>query len=558
MLVTPPEKARDISKRDWELIKKHLQQTFEQYVRMFFPSPEEQATITDEWLKVRELAMPAFVSYFHTIPLLYKEQIVERIQTWFRPFDDVIQEKTNLSLYRMLAMVLWVQDQVQKTLSRTFEFKDIVSSEAIRLRSEAEANGWSMEKTREQVKGGSLEKAYWELHEAIDKQFIIYRENMVQAFSEKETDGFLALFASERGAFKNYFYPTETNPAELHPLFQLDKERLFCPAAQMLFLATHRHLEKIMRDSKKRESFLRHRDEAVAQKAVELFRNFLPVEAQVWSSVYETPDGHHEHDILIVYKQVFIIIEAKATQPKEPFRDPERAYTRIKREFHSDTGIQKAYEQANNLKRLLKSQDSTTLYDRRGNVITQIKYSVQEVFCICVTSESYGIVTTDLALLLEKDPNDPYPWAVSLPDLESILGGFKYKAKDIEDLLSFLRQRSILHGLVISTDELEIAGLYLRYGDFSQYLTQKDRKYVVGIETSDIFDEIYFEQHGVPRLKLEDQEQLPVITDVDEELQKMTLHQEEKVQKEMQNRKIGRNEKCPCCSGRKFKKCHGA
>ncbi len=33
--------------------------------------------------------------------------------------------------------------------------------------------------------------------------------------------------------------------------------------------------------------------------------------------------------------------------------------------------------------------------------------------------------------------------------------------------------------------------------------------------------------------------------------------EEKKFIKRDQNRKIGRNEKCPCGSGRKYKRCHG-
>jgi len=48
---------------------------------------------------------------------------------------------------------------------------------------------------------------------------------------------------------------------------------------------------------------------------------------------------------------VAFVIESKATQQREPLRDPEKAYTRIKDDFKSNAGIQKAYEQAERLRR---------------------------------------------------------------------------------------------------------------------------------------------------------------------------------------------------------------
>ena len=89
---------------------------------------------------------------------------------------------------------------------------------------------------------------------------------------------------------------------------------------------------------------------------------------------------------------------------------------------------------------------------------------------------SDSAIATNLALLLEKEPTEPFPWAVSVSDLETILGGFSHVEKTFEDVLKFLRDRSKLHGIVLSTDELEFAGVFLRYGNFDKFLSQKDAK----------------------------------------------------------------------------------
>lgn len=40
-----------------------------------------------------------------------------------------------------------------------------------------------------------------------------------------------------------------------------------------------------------------------------------------------------------------IVVEAKASPPVEPFRDPDRAFVRVRHAFRSDRGIEHAFEQ---------------------------------------------------------------------------------------------------------------------------------------------------------------------------------------------------------------------
>ena len=253
---------------------------------------------------------------------------------------------------------------------------------------------------------------------------------------------------------------------------------------------------------------------------------------------------------MISIQGTYLIVECKATQRKEPWRDPDKAYVRILHAFRSDRGIQKACDQAAHLRRRLVSDEKVILYDQKGHIIDEIQGPAQEVFSVAVTLDSFGIIATNLALLLEKEPTEPFPWAVSVSDLETILGGFSHVEKTFEDVLKFLRDRSKLHGIVLSTDELEFAGVFLRYGNFDKFLSQKDAKIFLGHEMSEIFDEIHYEQLGIEMPKKRRPEGGPVMTDLREESGKILRERDPPDLADLtQIPKVGRNDPCPCGSG---------
>jgi len=558
LLTTSPENATDLNSKKIKEIKEHLEEVFQQYAWMFFPTSEEEAG-SEQWYKVREVAMPVFLNYFNNAPLLYKEQIISRIKIWFEPFNKIIKDKTGLSIEKALEIVLWITDELQKLYDSCIDTVKILKKETNNFKDRYRSRERNLLEAEEIAKQESIKSLLYNFKNITERLNMVRVEELEKNFGKEDTKYFLSLLSIERPLSTKYFYPTERNPAEFSPIFKINDD-IFCPSTYQLFIALMWNFEEILRNSAKRNSFFSHRDEIVVEQTESALKNLLSPKHKIWKSVYETPTAHKEHDLLLQIDNKYLILEVKATQLKEPFRDPDRAYIRIKRDFQSDTGIQKAYDQANSLRKLLLTNQVITLYDRKGNEIVQINGPVEEAFCICVTSDSFGILATNLALLLYKDTSEPFPWAISLPDLESILNGFKYKKKNIDDFLSYLRQRANLHGTVFTCDELEIAGAYLRYGSFDWHFkgpSTEDTKMILSSEMADIFDEIYYEQMGLsyPNPKLFGN--TPIITDVKMKVQSLLDEENKVVLQEKQQRKIGRNEPCPCKSGKKYKKCHG-
>ncbi|WP_229626488.1 hypothetical protein, partial [Vibrio parahaemolyticus] len=259
---------------------------------------------------------------------------------------------------------------------------------------------------------------------------------------------------------------------------------------------------------------LKARDKKLEEKTTEQFKRILPDTAMFFESAFETDNAHFEHDLVIVHDNNLLVIEAKASPPREPLRDPSRAFIRINDHFKGNAGIQKAYNQAHRLEENLRDNGFVDLYDQKGKHLYHIiSEDIKNVYCICVTRDDFGALATDLSLLLEKGNGYKYPWAVNISDLEFMLDGFIYLGMTDADLYQYLDTRCLLHGKVFGTDELEYAGAFLKYGGLEHFVHLEADFVPLDISESKVFDDIYSAQLTGKDYTLEVVE--PVITEID-------------------------------------------
>ena len=109
------------------------------------------------------------------------------------------------------------------------------------------------------------------------------------------------------------------------------------------------------------------RDRFLEAQADAAFRDLFGSEALFYSHVYEAP-GQHEHDLIVSWRRYLFVIEAKASPPREPLRDPEKAYPRIRDHFRGKSGIQGAYDQWNRVRRKLLAGEDVQLFDAKGKL----------------------------------------------------------------------------------------------------------------------------------------------------------------------------------------------
>ncbi|MGX5623673.1 hypothetical protein [Bacillus cereus] len=494
LLMSTKDKSKSPEKEPpMEKIKTILNEITNSYAELFLPLEGQE--VDERWLESRKISMPVFLNYFNTNSLTYEEQVIERIRDWFIPFDKYIQEQIGISVDKLLGIFIFIKNNLQERLDNL----KILQSK--------------MDEEREQFlhyvekKKISFEQAKKEFHlpftikwvEELQLVHHIKVEDLTGEFGEEVTKSFVKLFSMIREE-STFFYYTESNPFEKSPIWRKSDELLFIPMYKQIVHAIQIQLTSLLEDSEHKAKFYKNRDNKSEDKTLEIFQSIFKDSATYYTSIFENNKSQNEHDLLIIYGETIFIVEVKASKVKEPFRDPEKAYKRIKRDFKSDGGIQKGYDQGLNLKNIILQNEETVLYDSKGNELVKIdKNKIKKIFIIVVTAEDMGILSTNLSYLLEKPEEEPYAWACNLYDLETALDGIIYKQGNINTFIQYLEEREEYHKNLLSTDELEILGYFLGNGSLKSLNVDKNTMVGFSPDFSTIFDEIYFEKRGLTR-----------------------------------------------------------
>ncbi len=545
-----PERAPGLDQDSWKRIYELLDEAFIAYLELFWPTPDQLQDLSPEWRDVRSVALPAFLHYFNAALLASVEQVKERINRYVVPFDDTLERLLGISATDAVRVADWIHDRALGTAD------DLVTSasqiEAYRDRAEALARerGLPLEAApRLAVEELGLQPVVERLRSATASIAIVTETDVPDRFGDVG-HAYLKAFVAERGGLPQIAFPTEASSWDEKALIRTRPNRLLFPSVNGLYTSILVSGERALEASERRPAYLRGRDEALEGQMVDAFRRLLPG-AVVHRNVFERSDNQFEHDLILCLPNAVLIAEAKAAPPVEPFRDPDRAFTRLKHAFRSDRGIQHAFEQASRIRRRLDANEPVALYDRRGRQVELLDPErLRHRVCVCVTRDDFGPLATDLALLLEKPESEPYPWAVNILALEDIVEAWKHLGWGQDELLFYLEWRLRAHGKVFGTDELEYVGYHIRHGSLKSAVESRAEMFQLSLSYSDWFDELYNHLHfdgPAPSRKVVP----PVVTDL-----RRSLTAGELVVVPS-NGEVGRNQPCPCGSGKKFKRCCG-
>lgn len=175
-------------------------------------------------------------------------------------------------------------------------------------------------------------------------------------------------------------------------------------------------------------------------------------------------------------------------------RDAEKAFIKIRDHFKSNAGLQKAFEQANSLKNRVLEDQKLTLFTKKGKLLIEIPLvEIKVIHTVCVTRDDFGALGCNLDYLLNKQKDESYPWVIDIANLDSIVQAWDHLELHYSDFYEFLSQRNQLHNKVVSMDELEYVGAYLKYQDgLKGFISAKADYIPLSMDDADIFDEIYF------------------------------------------------------------------
>ena len=495
-LAVSTEKITEIVPLDselWGKIKKILNQIFYYYGDNFFPKEyKSKENINMKLLEESEISMSAFIEYFNNFMLCYVEQIVDRIKRWFKKYDNLIKIETNCSVDDFLDFYGFIVNSTQKKWKLLYKQRGNIDEIYRELNEKLYLSEFDCF-----LKTITLHRNLERLEREFDKLCEIKICEIKKRFGEEKTIAFLNLFTISENN-QNFRYYTEENPVSTHPIFKINDQVLLNLNNRFLMNAIYILLNNILEKSRKKGKFFKTRSIESENKTMTMFKVLFKDRASYFQNIFEEPNKQFEHDILIIFEKNIFIIEVKSSKKREPLRDPKRAFKRIEDDFNRENGIQKAYEQALHLKNRILNNKQTILFDERGNVRTEIlRDLISEIYLICVTRESFGVIATNLSLLLTKPDEEKYPWCVNIFDLETIIDGFCYKKLKPEDFIYYLKKRSELHKVIFAIDELDIAGYFLCYGDFKDIESKRADRVFLSPIYCDIFDQIYYEKRGI-------------------------------------------------------------
>lgn len=445
------------SNEEWQKIVGLLNEIEQEYSKIFFPKENEE--ITEEWKRVRTVAMPSFFSYFNQGPLNYEEQEIEWVQTLYTQLDGLIKNATGLVTNDFLLFYENL-DTLHQNNFRSFTDNSKPRRENWKNYSRLEVGHTMPPEIGFTPSEDLMAMAHFMQDPGMIDRFYA-NELAVNGLSEDTVNIILKLLSCKRNK-EDFIYYTSTrpsNPLYDKPIIDIGANLFQVIEVKQVIHAIQNILQQICCvDVPSTTKYIEKKGALLEAKIVDLFKSFFKSDFQIFESYYV--DGC-EQDILILWKKHAFIIEAKGYDINEPFRDPKKAFDRIKSDFKKSIGY--GYKQTRRVEEKFINEVPLLITDKNGKIIETVDTSKYEgSFSIIVNLDSFGQIQNDLSVLLERSDEDVvFPWVVKLDDLEVFLLTLIKKKKGVKDFINFLLMREEMHGKLICGDELEICGGYL-------------------------------------------------------------------------------------------------
>lgn len=473
------------SDEDFEHIKVLLNEIENGYEQFFYPKPDD--LIDEDWKMKRMVAMPTFLGYFNQGLLNYEEQIIERIEEYFKPFEKEINNHFNLSVADFIDI---------------YNFIDQVPNNYLNKKINKKEGQQTWEEFGNEMQSKNIPPWEWQPHLPEHFQNLFEwmydkgkmqrysKQSLIDKFGEQKAKAFLDTFTCKRQE-TGFLYYTEKNILYSKPIFNIDDEQFQLIETHQIIQAVNNVLFQFcISQPSLRERFYAVRGKKLEDKIEKIFQRFFKKKAFVYRS-YFTQDKH-EQDLLFLYEGLALIVEAKASKRDEPRREPDMAFPLIVSNFEET--IQKGYEQAYRVKSKFINHETLKIFKdetMKNHVIDIRTKNYYKAVSIVVTLERFGQIQTDLSYMLEVYDDDDYPWSICIDDLEIFLLQMEKLGRKKSDLTDFLRLREQLHGRLITSDELEVCGAFLNDKLDGKQIASDNNVFVLTPDITDIFDKTY-------------------------------------------------------------------
>lgn len=482
--INPIEFSEELDRKISNLLNK----IFSFYTYSYFVSDKNDR-------KTQLVAMSAFIHYFFTSKTLSSHQIREWISFWFDEYSPLINDAYGFTVKDLIDFASSLENEIQRRMDDLQEDYNYLEESRKNFLEKLQVDIKNYNTEINSIENDEeLRRRGQRLYENTLELFSIQASKILEKIGEEKYNNILSVFGLKRGDAEKITYITDKNPIAFRALF-FKENKIYYVLNNSFFISIINFLENFLfKEAKNAQKIIQNRDRKLETKTIELFKRLCSDKAEFYESAFENDNSRNEHDLVIYDKGVLLIVEAKASPPKEPMRDAEKAFIKIRDHFKSSAGLQKAFDQANSLKNRVLQDQRLTLFTKKGKLLTEIPLEdIKVIHTICVTRDDFGALGCNLDYLLDKQADDTYPWVIDIANLDSIVQVWDHLELNYSDFYDFLSQRNQLHNKVVSMDELEYVGAYLKYdGGLHGFITAKADYIPLDISEADIFDEIYF------------------------------------------------------------------
>lgn len=450
-------------------------------VEGYYKIKEEQfpkGTISKDEANRAIITNSTFLNYYLNAPLSFLEQDVERIRQTFKHFEPFIKEETGLVIQDFIDFFFELTNAEINNYTAYFNKRYAGEEHLLILKARDRPKTLTIE---DKIKLEALvEKSVFDLGISI--------EDLNQKMGSEKVKTLLMLFTLIRKDKDEYLYYTDSCEYLTKPVLMVDGNSVVMLYSKQLINAIYEFLFQLCSEvDDKGRKVLKRREDYLEEKTTEIFRDFFGSTAKTFTNYYLTTD---EKDLLVLDGRCAYIIECKANKYREPFRDPIKAYNRIRDDFKKSIG--KGYSQAKEVEDRFYGSEPFNIKDYRGKILEVIDPNkFDNIFTLVVTQERFGQIQCDLGYLLEIEGEANYPWAVFIDDLETFLITLKRKKKSSEEFKEFLLAREQLQERVICYDELELCAYFLF--NRANFISSCNRKeiFISQPDANLLFDNLY-------------------------------------------------------------------
>lgn len=268
-------------------------------------------------------------------------------------------------------------------------------------------------------------------------------------------DSFFQNFSFAPVCNETYEGPGYFNILNSCPLIKFENDCYFVPINYLVAEAVYESPFYWMWDDKKyRNSLAKHRGDVGEEIAYKFLSKVFGTNNTFKSIIVETKKGQRDTDIdvLCILGNKALCVQVKSK--KLTLTAKRGDFDQLSKDFKG--AIQDAYNQGMVSREAILNK-SARFFDEMGNELL-LPSEIDEVYIMGLTTENYPSLVHQVYAMLDKKPQNPYPFVISAFDLELLV----HYLADPYDFLYYVRQRIDLIEYFKAEEELVYLGYHLK------------------------------------------------------------------------------------------------